>query len=134
MDEHQYFILVLANNNSSYVYMNNLRSVVVTDTSIADFGGLRYYRVILPKIDRTVPLPSNLQTWTTIAYVVWDDIDPALLTCEPTNIASQKVIEACGGRLAGDEVDFAAALAYAYDDDARAALASPHLRFWLPTR
>ncbi|HUE71805.1 MAG TPA: hypothetical protein VMP01_13040 [Pirellulaceae bacterium] len=82
LDEYQYFILVLASNNSSYVYMNNLKSVVVTDDQISDFGGLRYYRVILPKIDRSVPLPSNLQTWTTIAYLVWDDIDPGLLTPE----------------------------------------------------
>ena len=82
LDEHQYFIVVLAANNSSYVYMNNLRSVVVTDSTIADFGGLRFYRVILPKIDRSVPLPGNLQTWTMIAYLVWDDIDPALLTPE----------------------------------------------------
>jgi hypothetical protein len=82
LDEYQYFILVLASNNSSYVYLNNLRSVVVTDDQIADFGGLRYYRVILPKIDRSVPLPNNLQTWTTIAYLVWDDIDPGLLTPE----------------------------------------------------
>jgi predicted acetyltransferase len=61
-------------------------------------------------------------------------IDPALITCEATNHASRRVIEACGGRLATDEVDVAAALAYASDEVTRAALASPHLRFWLPTR
>ncbi|MEX2026855.1 MAG: hypothetical protein WEH44_06130, partial [Pirellulaceae bacterium] len=82
MDEHQYFILVLASNNSSYVYMNGLKSVVVSEDQLADGGELRYYRVILPKIDRSVPLPNNLQTWTTIAYVLWDDIDPGLLTPE----------------------------------------------------
>jgi predicted acetyltransferase len=60
-------------------------------------------------------------------------IDPALITCNEDNVASRKVIEACGGRLATDEVDVAAALAHT-DDSARAALSAPQLRFWLPTR
>ena len=59
-------------------------------------------------------------------------IDPALITCNANNVASRKVIEACGGRTATDEIDMAAALAYA-SDEARAALAVPQLRFWLPT-
>lgn len=83
LEEHEYFFVVLANNNSSYVYLNNLRSIVVTEDTIADFGGaLRYYRVVLPNIDRRVPLPSSLQTWTMISVILWDDIDPALLTPE----------------------------------------------------
>lgn len=82
LEDHQYFMVVLASNNSSYVYLNNLRSVVVNEDKIADLGALRFYRVILPKIDRTVPLPSSLQTWTMIAVLLWDDIDPALLTPE----------------------------------------------------
>ncbi|NUO61781.1 MAG: GNAT family N-acetyltransferase [Hamadaea sp.] len=42
------------------------------------------------------------------------DIDPALLTCDDTNIASRKVIEAAGGRL--------------FEAD------GGKLRFWVPTR
>ena len=63
-------------------------------------------------------------------------IDPALVTCTETNVASRKVIEACGGRLATDEVDVAAARAIASTRGAEALadLAVPHLRFWLPTR
>jgi predicted acetyltransferase len=40
-------------------------------------------------------------------------INPALLTCDPANVASRKVIEACGG--------------------ARDGGAGPQLRFWVPT-
>ncbi|WP_310964182.1 GNAT family N-acetyltransferase [Nocardioides terrisoli] len=40
-------------------------------------------------------------------------IDPALITCDTTNVASRRVIEACGGRL----------------EDER----SGKLRFWVPT-
>jgi predicted acetyltransferase len=60
-------------------------------------------------------------------------IDPALITCDETNVASRKVIEACGGRLADDEVDLTAALAIA-DEDARTALAVARCRYWLYTR
>ncbi|HZL90749.1 MAG TPA: hypothetical protein VFB96_20445 [Pirellulaceae bacterium] len=82
LEPHEYFFVVLASNNSSYIYLNNLRSVVVTEDKLADGGDLRYYRVVLPKIDRRVPLPGSLQAWTMIAVLLWDDIDPALLTQE----------------------------------------------------
>jgi predicted acetyltransferase len=62
-------------------------------------------------------------------------IDPALITCDEVNVGSRKVIEACGGRPATDEVDMVAALEVAdlLDYDVRPALAAPRLRFWLPT-
>jgi hypothetical protein len=82
LEDHEYFFVVLASNNSSYVYLNSLRSVVVTEDKLAEGGELRYYRVILPRIDRRVPLPSTFHAWTMIAYVLWDDIDPALMTEE----------------------------------------------------
>ena len=62
------------------------------------------------------------------------DIDPALITCDEDNVASRKVIEACGGKLATDEIDLAATLALADDPEVRAALAVPRLRFWLSTK
>lgn len=82
LDEHQYFFVVLAANNSSYVFLNGLKSMVVSEDKISSFGDLRYYHVILPKIDRRVPVPNSLPTWTMIAAVLWDDIDPALMTEE----------------------------------------------------
>jgi predicted acetyltransferase len=63
-------------------------------------------------------------------------IDPALITCDEDNIASRKVIEACGGQLATDDVDVAAAVAYATasnNAEALAELAEPRCRYWLPT-
>jgi hypothetical protein len=82
LEQHEYFFLVLASNNSSYIYLNNLRSMVVTEDKLADGGELRHYRVVMPKIDRRVPLPGSLPAWTMIAFLLWDDIDPALLTQE----------------------------------------------------
>ena len=63
-------------------------------------------------------------------------IDPALITCNDTNVGSIKVIEACGGRIANDSVDMEAAraLAEAQGPEALAVFAMPQLRYWVATR
>ncbi|HRE98996.1 MAG TPA: hypothetical protein PLI18_00675 [Pirellulaceae bacterium] len=38
-----------------------------------------FTKVVVPKIGEFVPLPSDLFGWTSIAWIVWDDFDPALL-------------------------------------------------------
>jgi len=60
-------------------------------------------------------------------------IDPALITCDDTNVASRKVIEACGGVPATEHVPLDDVLRDA-DDELKALLAAPQLRFWLPTQ
>jgi hypothetical protein len=84
LKDYEYFFVVLAGNANSYSYLPLLESVTLRDT--ADFNGnlleMSYYRVSLPKIGKRAPLPSNALTWTTIAYVLWDDLDPAILTQE----------------------------------------------------
>ena len=83
MRDHEYFIVVLAANADPYVGLKDpkIRSVVVTQSEIDQSdGSLRYYHVVLPKIERRVPLPSASFAWTTIAYIIWDDLDPAILT------------------------------------------------------
>lgn len=43
-----------------------------------------YYRVEIPAVTSSnpPPLPSSPLAWTTIAYIVWDDLDPELLSRE----------------------------------------------------
>lgn len=43
-----------------------------------------HYRVEIAQVvaEHSPPLPSTPLAWTTIAYVVWDDVDPELLTQE----------------------------------------------------
>jgi hypothetical protein len=43
---------------------------------------LDYYQVITPPLIKPLPVPSNVMAWTSIAYVIWDDVDPALLSTE----------------------------------------------------
>lgn len=84
LKDYEYFFVVLAGNANSYSYLPLLESVSIRDTTDpnGNLAQLSYYHVSLPKIGKRVPLPTNALTWTTIAYVLWDDLDPAVLTHE----------------------------------------------------
>src|SRR6478736_6540196 len=43
---------------------------------------LRYYNVVEPALTKPVALPSSMLAWTSIAYLIWDDVDPSLLSPE----------------------------------------------------
>src|SRR4051812_49129687 len=89
MGDHEYFLVVLASNANGYIDLKDpkkMKSVVVSESEIARDGSLRYYHVILPKIDRRgVPLPNTSSAWTAIAYILWDDLDPAILSRDQQN-------------------------------------------------
>ena len=81
MHDYQYYFIVLASDPDLYSYVKVLSSVAAptSDTAITE-DRLQYYRVILPKVDRIVPLPSHSLNWTTIAYLLWDDLDASTFT------------------------------------------------------
>jgi len=85
MDPHQYYLVALARRPASYNYLKVLDSVRAP--AVGDFisSPLLHYRVVLPATEQNVPLPSNPLLWTSIAYVIWDDIDPDKLTLEQQN-------------------------------------------------
>ncbi len=80
MESYQYFFVVLAKEPSRYNYVKSLNGVLVPQDSIDySFGGgkdLAHYQVLLPDISKQVPLPDNPMCWTTIAYILWDEVDP----------------------------------------------------------
>lgn len=80
MESYQYFFVVLAKEPSRYTFIKSLNGVRVPQDSI-DLGGedLAHYLVLLPDITKQVPLPDNPMSWTTIAYILWDEVDPAQL-------------------------------------------------------
>ena len=41
-----------------------------------------HYQVALLKMGRRPPLPDGALFWTSIAYVLWDDVEPGSLTAE----------------------------------------------------
>lgn len=82
MPAYQYYLLVLADEPDRYGYLKHLTSVSAPTSDDLGLDSWLYYRVLLPPIDRFAPLPAHSLTWSSIAYIVWDDIDPAILTAE----------------------------------------------------
>ncbi len=81
MDSHEHFLVVLAREPNNYRFLKLLDSIA--PPAFDSEGARRFdYRVIIPPLDQFVPLPSHSLTWTTIAYVFWDSIDPNLLSSE----------------------------------------------------
>jgi hypothetical protein len=83
MQPFQYLILVLAANPDRYGVLDLIDSsrAVADDIDNAD-NNIQFYRVVRPKIEGRMPLPTNALTWTSIAYIVWDDVDPNQLSSE----------------------------------------------------
>ncbi|MBC8355542.1 MAG: hypothetical protein H8E66_26490 [Planctomycetes bacterium] len=80
MDGYQYFFMVLAADPDRYGYIKRLPSVSAPTADDYTTDTYLYYRVLLPQLDRIAPLPTNPLTWTSIAYILWDDADPNMLT------------------------------------------------------
>lgn len=89
---HQYHFVVLAKEPNRYAFLDSLYSVTARlesriDTSEVDGGPNRLpaaknYRVVaVPTNDPSgeVALPDNPLAWTSIAYVLWDEVDPSTL-------------------------------------------------------
>lgn len=92
--DHQYHFVVLAKEPERYGFVDSLFSVspnlpTDADTTTASKGSTlaadKNYRVVaLAATDTTttIPLPDNPLAWTTIAYVLWDEVDPESLRAE----------------------------------------------------
>jgi hypothetical protein len=82
MPAYQYFFVVLAREPEQYGYLKHLTAIKSPAPKVSESDTLLYYRVSLNEVDTTVALPSNPLTWTSIAFVLWDDIDPSVFTVE----------------------------------------------------
>ncbi len=85
MPAYQYFIVVLAKQPVRYALLKTLDSVSVPwdgETEADDSEDPLHYRVVTLPVERTIPLADNSLTWTSIAYVLWDEVDPQRFTPE----------------------------------------------------
>ncbi|NOY30549.1 MAG: hypothetical protein GXP28_10355 [Planctomycetes bacterium] len=82
MPSYQYFIVVLAKESSQYSFLK------VTDTVRAPWEeefeevSSPYYRVVLADGTKSLPLSANALAWTSIAYLIWDEVDPTRMSAE----------------------------------------------------
>ena len=74
MRSYQYHMVVLTNRADDYGYLNVIDSVKMPD---GDAGGLMpFYHVVATRpADWPIPLPRQSLYWTTIAYLIWDNLE-----------------------------------------------------------
>jgi hypothetical protein len=91
MPWYQYHFVVLAKEPSRYSFIKSLDSVKVPfdgETDMDDTEDPVHYRVSLLATGKSVPLPDNSLTWSSIAYILWDEVDPG----EPFSAAQKRAL------------------------------------------
>ncbi|NLE38061.1 MAG: hypothetical protein GX621_08555 [Pirellulaceae bacterium] len=79
---HQYHFVVLARNPDRYAFVRTLDSVKPPRGEIDSSAWSQDYWVSLPKIDQQASLPDHALFWTSIAHVLWDDVEPKSLNAD----------------------------------------------------
>lgn len=79
--DYEYFFVVLARESTNFRFLK-LTDAVSLPAHGQDSGRVIHYRVILPPTSEFVAIPSHPLTWTSIAYVLWDELDPKSLTTD----------------------------------------------------
>lgn len=80
MPSHQYHFVVLARSPDRYVYLKSLPTINSPRDEWIDREKTRDYGVELVKVERRAALPDGALFWTSIAVVLWDDVDPGSLS------------------------------------------------------
>lgn len=86
MPSYQYYFVVLAKEQSRYGYIKSLDSVDVPfdgESDMDDTEDPLHYRVVQLDVSQTFPLSDNPLTWSSIAYILWDEVDPKSIRITP---------------------------------------------------
>lgn len=71
---HQYFFLVLARDPGRYAFLKVTDSVRGPWEDEAE-NFAYYYRVAMADAEDQLPLSPNVLTWTSVAYILWDEVN-----------------------------------------------------------
>ena len=82
LKEYEHLIVVLSSNPAAYTHLDKLNSVRMPEVEAIANETLQHYYVVRPNSEKRVPLPSHSLAWTTTSHVVWDDVNPAVLTAD----------------------------------------------------
>ncbi|NOZ38960.1 MAG: hypothetical protein GXP24_01880 [Planctomycetes bacterium] len=80
MPSYQYFIVVLSKEISQYGFLKVTDAVRMPWEEEFDAVSQPHYRVVLADASKSLPLPSNALTWTSVSHLFWDEVDPTRLT------------------------------------------------------
>jgi hypothetical protein len=73
---YQYQLVVLAKEPSRYALLKVTNTVRAPWEEEYDESSQVHYQVSLLKAGLEIPLPENTLAWTSVAFLVWDEVDP----------------------------------------------------------
>jgi hypothetical protein len=79
MPSYQYHFVVLAKEPGQYGYLRTLDSVKVPFGGESDSDDTQdpvFYSVVPLAVNESIALPDNPLTWSSIAYILWDEVNP----------------------------------------------------------
>jgi len=87
MPSYQYFLLVLADDPDAYGFLKLTDSVRSPweDITLASEMQALHYRVVLADAKRNMPVPTSALNLTSVAYIVWDEVNLDRLNLEQKN-------------------------------------------------
>lgn len=82
MHKQEYFMVVLAASSDAYQFLEATDVVRPLHGLTTADEQAPHFRLVLPKVIDRVSVPENSMAWTSIAYVIWDGIDPGTLSLD----------------------------------------------------
>ena len=79
MPSYQYFLVVVAKEPARYGYLQVADAIRAPWEDDDGSPNERHYQVLVADTDGPFPLSAGALTWTSLAYLVWDEVDPAQL-------------------------------------------------------
>ena len=81
LEDYQFHIVLLSTRSDSLKYLSFLDCIRIPAGDSGSVGTEpEFYSVVPTTKDNPVPLPNQSLNWTTIAYLIWDDLDPDALS------------------------------------------------------
>ena len=78
MPPYQYYFLILSAQPGSFRALSRNDTRFDAIRAPGDDEDLIHYKVVAPQIQKRAPLPTNALAWSSIGYILWDDVDPAV--------------------------------------------------------
>ncbi len=82
MHPQEYYLVVLASSADDYQFLEATDVVRPLHGLVSAEESAPHYRLVLPKVLDRAAVPENSMAWTSIAYVIWDGIDPEILSLD----------------------------------------------------
>jgi hypothetical protein len=76
LEDYQFHMVLLSNRSDSLKYLSFLDSIKLPGGSASMGEEPIFYSIVPTNAGDPIPLPGQSLNWTTIAYLIWDNLDP----------------------------------------------------------